>query len=211
MRVADSGSLVAVMLVAATNGCDPSRTSGTADVPLSFVITNNLLAPVSIAVDGVPAIGLNGGRSASLTVRSTAQWLTWTSAKPTDANGQPIPDDIGEVKIAVAGIDRALDISNVIGGRTYITARIFNHTAVAASIGIFDGTTTTCVSLLPAPTGPAAPFTQTGYYQLGPATEIRAFRDPVNCTGPWVAWGQADLRAYSAKSGSLILSLDTAP
>lgn len=203
---------LAVVLVSAIGGCDGARTTSTgADVPLRFLITNHLLAPVQVSVDGAPAIGLNGGASGGIAVPSTAWSLTWTSAKPTDAEGRPIPDDIGEVKVAVSGIGPTLDISNVIGGDTYITARIFNHTNTAVSIGFQNGTVTSCAAALPASTETATNFTQTGYYRLLPTTEIRAFRDPTGCSGSWVAWAPAELRAYSARSGSLVLSLERAP
>lgn len=211
-----AGALVAaalaVVLVAPIVGCDGGRTTSAPDVsPLRFLLTNHLVAPVEVSVDGVPAIGLKGGASAGITVPSTARSLTWTSAKPTDAEGHPIPDDLGEVKIAVGGIGLTLDIENVIGNNTYITARIFNHTSAAVSIGFQNGTVTSCAAALPASTATSTYFTQTGYYRLLPTTEIRAFRDPAHCSGPWVAWAPAELRAFSARSGALVLSLDRAP
>lgn len=199
------------MLVAPIGGCDGARATSTAAVPLRFLITNHLLAPVQVSVDGAPAIGLNSGASGGITVPSTAWSLTWTSAKPTDAEGHPIPDDIGEVKIAVAAIGPTLDISNVVGDDTYITVRILNHTSTPASIGFQNGTVTSCAAALPASTESRTNFTQTGYYRLLPTTEIRAFRDPIRCSGPWVAWTPTELRAYSARSGSLVLSLERAP
>lgn len=203
---------LAVLLVAPIGSCDGGRaTSTAAAAPLRVLITNHLLAPVQVAVDGAPAIGLNGGASGGITVPSTAGSLTWTSAKPTDAEGHPIPDDIGEVKVAVSGIGLTLDISNVIGDDTYITARIFNHTNTAVSIGFQNGTVTSCAAALPASTPTMTTFTQTGYYRLLPTTEIRAFSDPTRCTGSWVAWTPAELRGFSARSGSLVLSLDRAP
>jgi len=54
-------------------------------------------------------------------------------------------------------------------------------------------------------------FTQIGYYRLLPATEIRAYREPTNCTGPYFSWPLSELRKFDEKSGLLVLSLDTAP
>ena len=212
----DAGACIAaalaVVLVAPMIGCDGGRATSPGDgSPLRFLITNHLVAPVEVSVDGVPAIGLRGGATAGIAVPSTAQSLTWTSAKPTDTEGRPIPDDLGEVKVAVGGIGLTLDIDNVIGDNTYITARIFNHTSAAVSIGVQNGTVTSCAAALPASTATATYFTQTGYYRLLPTTEIRAFRDPTHCSGPWVAWAPAELRAFSARSGALVLSLDRAP
>ena len=40
-----------------------------------------------------------------------------------DDAGRPIPDDIQEITVAVSGINRTLEISNVIQDRAYITGR----------------------------------------------------------------------------------------
>ena len=201
-----------VVLLGPLAGCDGKRMASAPDVvPVRFLITNKLLAPVQISVDGVPVIGLNGGASGGITVPSTARTLAWTSAKPTDAEGHPIADDIAEVKVALAGIGPTLEISNSIGGRTYITARIFNHTSVPVSIGVRNGTVTSCAAALPASSSSMINFTQIGYYQLLPTTEIRAFRDPTLCSGPSVAWDSAELSAFSPGSGALVLFLERAP
>lgn len=213
-RAADmlGAAALAFVLVGPLAGCDRGGVASAPDVvPVRFLITNKLLAPVAVSVDGVPVIGLNGGASGGITVPSTARTLAWTSAKPTDAGGHPIADDIAEVKIAVAGIGPTLDISNVIGGRTYITARIFNHTSVPVSIGVRNEAVTSCAAALPASSSSMINFTQTGYYQLLPTTEIRAFRDPMLCSGPSVAWDATELSAFTPGSGSLVLFLERAP
>src|SRR5437762_2761801 len=136
------------------------------DAPVQFVALNELLAPVTISVDGQPYVILSTGRSTALTV-SSAKRLTWTSAKPADADGQPIPDDIGDVQVAVPGINRTLEISNVIEDRTYITARMFNHTDARVSIGVYDGGKVACgAAVLPAAADHSSGFVQIGYYRL---------------------------------------------
>ena len=164
-----------------------------------------------MSVDGIPQLGLQGGKSSGLTVSSKAQWLTWTSAKPMDAHGQPIPDDIGEVKIAVAAINHDLEINNIIGNQTYVTASIFNRTTARVSIGVFDGLSVSCAAALPAASDTRSGFTQIGYYRLLPVTELRAYRDPTNCLGPYISWPSSELRSFDEKSGLLVLSLDNAP
>lgn len=192
--------------------CGSARdTSDPARYPLRFLVSNNLIAPVTVSVDGVPQLGLQGGKSSGLTVPTSAQWVTWTSAKPMDAQGRAIPDDIGEVQIEVAAIGRDLEISNVIDNQPYITAGIFNHTGAAVSIGVYDGVTVSCASALPAASESRSGFTQIGYYKLLPATTIRAYRDPLTCTGPYIAWPTSELREFSEKSGVVVLSLDSAP
>jgi hypothetical protein len=178
---------------------------------VQFQVLNSLIAPVTIAVDGVPYVGLSEGRSSGLSVSSNAQWLTWTSAKPMDARRQLILDDIGEVRVSVSGINGTLEIHNVIADQTYVTARIFNYTPSAVSIGVFDGSSVSCVSELPGTSGTVAAFTQTGYYRLLPATEIRAYRDPAKCTGPYSTWGTTELKGFNRKSGLVYLTLDAAP
>jgi len=201
-----------MVLLALVAACGSARdASGPAEFPVRLIVSNNLIAPVTMSVDGVPQLGLQSGKSSGLTVSSTAQWLTWMSAKPMDSHGQPIQDDIGEVKIAIAGINYVLEISNVIENQTYITAGIFNHTDVPVSIGVYDGLSVSCAAALPAASDARSGFTQIGYYRLLPATVVRAYRDPTLCTGPYVSWPSSELRKFDDKSGLLVLSLDSAP
>jgi hypothetical protein len=197
------------VLVAACEG--GGATAGPGEFPVRFVVANALIAPVTVSIDGVAYIVLTSGRSSGLTVSSRAQWLTWTSAKPMDAAGRPIPDDLGEVKIAVSGINGVLEIRNVVNDQTYITAQIFNHTNAQVSIGVYDGSAVSCAAVLPAAAGSVSGFVQIGYYRLLPATEVRAYRDPLRCTGPYVSWPSPQLAGFTAKSGLLALSLDAAP
>lgn len=199
------------LLVALLAGCDGSYVTAARDGNVQLSVVNNLVAPVSIAIDGVPHVGLFGGTSMGITVSTTAQWLTWTSAKPTDESGVPIPDGIDSVRIAISGINQTLEINNIIHDQAYFTARIFNSTTARVSIGLFDGATVSCVSTLPAAPPGGHVYTQTGYYALLSATELRAYRDPASCTGPFVAWPTSVLRTFEPKSGALILFLDEAP
>ena len=196
-------------LVAACGGAGDA--SDPVAVPVRLIVSNNLVAPVTMSVDGIPQLGLPSGKSSGLTVSSTAQWLTWTSAKPMDSEGRPIPDDIGEVRIAVAAISHELEINNVIDNQPYITASIFNHTMAAVSIGVHDGLHVSCAAALPAASDVRSGFTRIGYYRLLPETEVRAYRDPRNCSGPYLSWPSSELRSFEAKSGLIVLSLDNAP
>src|SRR4051794_19572826 len=87
-----------------------------------FVVSNQLSAPVTISVDDTVALILFSGASGGLAVSPAAQWLTWTSSKPTDTTGTPIADDIGVVRLPVSGIRSGLEITNVINDTTYVTA-----------------------------------------------------------------------------------------
>lgn len=179
--------------------------------PVRLTIHNRLVAPVTIAVDGNPLLGLDGGESSGLTVSSSAQWLTWNSAKPMDNAGRPIPDDIPEISVSVSGINKTLEITNVIQDRTYITGRFFNGTTAPVSIGVFDGSRVACAAALPSLQGTVAGYTQIGYYRLLPATEIRAYRDPATCSGPYSAWPADEIRAFEPGTGRVTLFLLAAP
>ena len=194
------------------SACEQAPTTlAPAAYQVQFLVANELVAPVTITIDGEPYAILQGGRSTSLTVLSSRQWLTWVSAKPMDARGVPIPDDIGDVRMSIAGIRGTLEISNIIQDQTYVTARIFNASTSPVSIGVFDGSTVSCASALPGAAGAVLGFTQIGYYRLLPATEIRAYRDPSRCTGTYVAWSPAQLQEFVPRSGLLTLLLDAAP
>jgi len=176
-----------------------------------FVVTNRLLAPITVAIDDNVTAIITNGKSTGITAASGAQWLTWRSAKPADAHGAAIPDDIREHRIGVPAIGLGLEISNVINDTTYVTASIFNETTSDASIGIFDGVSVSCVSWLPAKAGAVHGFTQTGYYRLSSATELRAYRIGSDCTGAYQAWPKSSLAAFEPKSGLVTLVLNTAP
>lgn len=198
------------LCVASVVACDSAVVAPVEDFPLQFTVVNNLIAPVDIAIDGAAYLTVDDGASTSVTVSSRAQWLTWISQKPMDENGAPIPDDIQTQTVAIGGINRTLEINNVIQDRPYFTARIINNTPASVSIGVVNGAAVTCASKLPGSTTSLF-YTQTGYYRLENATELRAYRDPANCTGPYVTWTRAQLQSLTPKSGLLILSLDDAP
>jgi hypothetical protein len=174
--------------------------------PVSFQVANDLIAPVTINVDGSPYLILSGGRSAPVTVPANSR-LTWTSAKPADAHGERIPDEIGEQSVPVTSIRGTLEITNVIGSQTYFTARIFNFTSTRVSIGVFQESTLWCAALLPAATSGVPGFTLTGYYRLLPSTELRAYTTSADCTGAYVPWSSSQLSSVDAKSGLVTLSL----
>ena len=202
-----AGALLVCMGVA----CGGGETGVMPGFRVQFGVSNNLLAPVAIAIDGVAHINLSGGGRASLSVASSAQWLSWNSAKPMDSDGQPIQDDIGEVTVAVSGINGALEITNVIKDQTYITAQIHNLTTAPVSIGVSDGSAVSCAARLPGASSARTGYTQIGYYRLLAATELRAYRDPAACTGPYVSWTAAQIRSFAPKSGLVVLALETAP
>jgi len=202
------GALCLALVVA----CDGSKTTGAPEeFQVQFEVLNYLVAPVHIAVDGTPYMSLFGGTMSTIIVSSRAERVSWISAKPTDENNVPIPDDIVVQERPVAGIDKKLEITNVIGDHTYVSARIFNDTPVPVSIGVFDGTKVICASKLPASTASTRKFTQVGYYRLLAETELRAYSDPSNCTGSYVAWPNSVLRNYQEKTGALLLTLNSPP
>jgi hypothetical protein len=203
-----SSSLTLLLIV----GCSDDVRLNTEPAQLyQFVITNQLLAPITVAIDDNVTAIITSRKSTGVTAASGAQWLTWTSAKPTDVHGAEIPDDIRKQRIGVPAIRLALEITNVINDTTYITSSIFNETTSDASIGIFDGTSVTCVSWLPAKSGAVYGFTQTGYYRLSAAMEIRAYRFGSDCTGTFIAWPRTLLASFEPKSGLVTLVLNAAP
>ena len=207
--VVHASRIATVVLLATACESDSVTTVPAGSAGLVFV-TNNLIAPVSISVDGTPHAILWNGQTTALAVSRTAQWLTWQSAKPMDAQGRVIPDDIGDIRVPVAAIRGVLEINNVINDQTYVTASIFNNTSAGVSIGVYDGSSVSCASELPAKSDNASGFTQIGYYKLLASTEIRAYRES-GCSGPFLSWSHAQLQEFESKSGLLRLTLDSAP
>ncbi len=210
VAAASATSVAALLALAAacSTALDPA---GPGEFPVRTIVANHLIAPITVSVDGVPVVGLQSGGSSGITFSSSAKLLTWASAKPLGSDGRVIDDDIGDVRISIASIDRVLDIGNVIDNQTYITARIFNYTDVPAAIGVSDGVYVSCGVPLPAATGAVHSYTQTGYYRLLSTTEIRAYRDPTRCSGPYTPWPASELRAFSPSSGLIILTLNSPP
>ena len=178
---------------------------------LRFIVSNELAAPVTIAVDDTVMLILFSGASSGLAVSPSAQWLTWTSSKPTDTTGTPIADDIREVRVPVSGIRTTLEINNIINDTTYVTAGLFNPTTARVSIGVYDGSTVSCAGVLRGTTGGVVGFTKIGYYRLLPRTEIRAYRDEFSCAGPYVSWPASQLMQFTPKSGLITLTMTSAP
>ena len=208
-RLAATTLLAPMVAAAACNSS--SAIPETTDFPVRFLVSNELIAPVTISIDGTTYSILTSGKDIGLTVSSRAQWLTWTSAKPAGSDGAAIPDDIGEVRVPISGINGALEIRNVINDQTYVTARIFNTTNAPALIGVSDGVTVSCAGVLPAAADSVKGFVQIGYYRLLPATEVRAYRAASRCSGPYVAWPSSQLAAFTARSGLVTLLLESAP
>ena len=178
--------------------------------PVTFRAANDLVAPVTIKVNGEPYLILSSGRSTQVTLPANTR-LTWTSAKPADAHGQMIPDEIGEQTVDVSSITGALEITNIIGNQTYFTARIFNFTTTRVSIGVFEGSTLWCAALLPELAQGVPGFIIIGYYRLLPATELRAYTASADCTGSYVSWPSSQLTDFQTNSGLLTLSLEPTP
>jgi hypothetical protein len=172
---------------------------------VQFIASNSLLAPITIHVDGVPNVILNFGMSATVTA-STRSHVTWTSAKPADANGNIIPDEIGVNEIPFSGQNHVVEITNIINDQPYFTASIHNFTDLTVSIGVYDGSAVACVAVLPAAMS-APGFVQTGYYRVTTHTELRAYLNPSGCTGSYVVWPPSELAAYTPKSGLLRIAL----
>src|SRR5438105_3757090 len=113
-RLPVSRTLIGFVAIALGASCESDGPMpSTTPFAVRFAVANQLVSPVTIAIDGTPYVILTAGKSTSLTVPSNAQWLTWTSAKAAGANGLAFPDDISEVRVAVSGIGTALEISNV--------------------------------------------------------------------------------------------------
>lgn len=201
-------SSVTVVVIALAAAC---AGDGASNVPTvytaQFTLSNALIAPITILVDGEPNVMLNNGMTATVAA-STRSHVTWRSAKPADALGHMIPDDIGENSINVFGTGQVFEITNIINDQPYFTASIFNQTNTVVSIGVYDGQTVTCAGVLPAASTRAG-FVQIGYYRVTPVTELRAYNNPTSCTGSYAVWPPSEISQYAPKSGLLRLTLTT--
>ena len=200
-----------LVCVAACRGGDATSPGTDGQFKVMFVAHNHLLAPVTIAIDSVPFATISGGSNTGLNVSSKSPWLIWRSAEPLDNSGKVIPDDLEDVKVSLLGISQLLEITNIVRDQPYITGSVFNKTTTPVSIGVFNGSSVTCVAALPARSPAAYGFVQFGYYRLFPATEVRAYSDPTNCTGAYKTWPKSEIQAYQPRSGAVLLVLESAP
>ena len=208
IRTRVAAVLQAIAVLGACSG-DGNGMSGPNDGLVTFNVANDLIAPVTITVGGSPYAIVNSGRSMQLTLPANTR-LLWTSAKPADALGNKIDDQVGDIAVAVAAINGTLEFTNVIENQTYFTARLFNFTNTRVSIGVFDGSKVWCAAVLPEQSPTAPGFVLIGYYKLLPTTEVRAYTTAGDCTGAYVSWPGAQLTDLQAKSGLLTLSLEPA-
>lgn len=200
--------LAALLPILVLGACDGASTLTVPnDEPVTFLVANDLIAPVTITVNGSPYAILSTGRSMQLTLPATTR-LVWTSAKPADSYGNRIDDQVGDITVNVAAINGTLELTNIIDNETYFTARLFNFTNTRVSIGVFDGAKVWCAAVLPEQSPTAPGFVVIGYYKLLPVTEVRAYTTATDCTGPYVPWPGAQLTDLQAKSGLITLSLE---
>jgi hypothetical protein len=192
------------LLLAFAVACSDDTASAPLIYTAQFTAANDLIAPITIHVDGVPNVILLSGMSATIAA-STRSHVTWTSAKPADAFGHLIPDDIGVNEVPF-GSNRVLEITNIINDQPHFTASIYNFTNLVASIGVFDGSAVACVAVLPAASNKPG-FVQTGYYRATRLTELRAYQNPSGCTGAYTAWPSSEIGAYAPKTGLIRVSL----
>jgi len=140
-----AGVLLTIAVLGACGG--ESGISGPNDGSVTFNVANDLVAPVTITVNGSAYAIISSGGSMQLTLPASTR-LVWTSAKPADALGNKIDDQVGEITVAVAAINGTLELTNVIENQTYFTARLFNFTNTRVSIGVFDGSKVWCAAVL---------------------------------------------------------------
>src|SRR5437764_34040 len=89
-RSMPSWNLIAMTVMALGVACGTNPVATEAPTfTVRFSLSNRLVAPVTLFVDGVPHVALLGGGNTHVAVPSTARWLSWTSAKPAGANGVP--------------------------------------------------------------------------------------------------------------------------
>lgn len=197
----------ALLLILVLGACQGEATSAPNDSQVAFSVVNDLIAPVTITIDGSPYAIVGGGGSIQLRLPANTR-LVWTSAKPADSHGNKIDDQVGDITVNVAAINGTLELTNFIDNETYFTARLFNFTNTRVSIGVFDGSKVWCAAVLPEQSPTVPGFVVIGYYKLLPVTEVRAYTTALDCTGPYVPWPGAQLTDLQAKTGLVTLSLE---
>lgn len=198
MRSAIRGAL---LLVLCLEGCGDS---GPAQPPQPIVVTvfNFLGDPVSLSAGATPYGSITGSGKTVLSLPGGTRALRWTVQTPRYSNGEAQPSDLGPIDVPVSDLG-SVDINNVADGQAYYTPSFANRTGDTVEIGIFNGSSVQCVSLL----GPSGfGYARFAYFRMTAVSEFRYYRKHTGCTGHYLFWGyDAIAKNYVAKTGAISL------
>lgn len=182
-----------------------SVTAGSA----TLVVTNHLLYPVNLLVNGRAVGSVPPGETRETVQSSSSLSLSWELVRPTVA-GRAIGDTIGG---RYSTIDRpsgryTFTVDNRVGDSAFFVPSITNRSAVALLIEANGGlqSENRCNCTAPANTENVI----AGYYRLFNNSSLRLYRSGTNYTGRYLIWSNFASRVEEATGRYRVLTT-TAP
>lgn len=178
---------------------------------VTIVVTNQLLNPVNIEVNGVVQGSVPGGETRQTTVAYVSPLqVSWTLIRSTTTQGTPVGDDIGGEFSTLSNPPGQLDytIDAIVGNSYIFRPLIVNQSAVPLLMGVNEGlqSQNRCNCVVPA----FSSGTQIGYYLLYSNSNVRAYRSGNGYTGGYIYW-QDFANGVNPSSGAVTLTATQAP
>ncbi len=178
---------------------------------VTIVVTNQLLNPINVEVNGIVRGSVDGGDTRQTTVPySTSLAVSWTLIRSTTSQGTPVGDDIGGDFSVVTnpGSRLSYTVDAVIGDTHIFRPQIVNQTAVALLMGVNEGlqAQNRCNCVVSA----FSSGTEIGYYLLYSNSNVRAYRQSNGYAGGYLYWDDF-ANSVNSVTGSIRLTATQAP
>ncbi len=178
---AQSSTLSALAAEATQAAPTAAPTAGARPGP-SIMVSNKLVRPVKIFVDGTYKLDLQPGGFEAVSLDAAPASVRWSVVKPTTAKGLPLGSDMGGVFDKVKAGDE-LTIASKVGGQLYFYPIVSNTSSKDCAVTIDNGWTDEII------TGVVIPSRQEdfdlGYYPLYSYSNVT-----LECGGQFYWWGQ---------------------
>jgi hypothetical protein len=180
----------------------------------TIVVTNHLLFPINVTVNGVLVGSVAGESTAQKNIgKVDTLTLRWSLVRATTTAGTSVGDDMGgefPVITAPAGAE-LFDVDNLIEDKVFMVPVVTNTTPqrflMAANVGLPEENRCDCTVL--GNTSDVA----IGYYVLPTGGNVRGYRAEIGYSGPFIFWEDGPLfRAnLQPESGRINLLADFVP
>jgi len=176
--------------IAACGGDSPSGPSAGAT---TLKVTNDLLIPIQINVNGTPAgrVEASSVGEFNLGAIDTLK-MDWDMVCSTMPDGEPIGYEGGGVfsTIRTTGGVKSVTIDNEIGSSVYFTPAITNKSSDGLQAVVNEGLASEIQC--PLVVAPGAQSVALGYYRLYSTTSVRGYKAGSNYAGTSVTWMYGD-------------------
>jgi uncharacterized protein (TIGR03437 family) len=198
----------------------PSSPTGPNGQNVTLSVTNKLIYPVDVTVNGTVVNRVAASSSSAVKVAgSYGMQVGYELVRPTTTSGTPEGEQMTGIYPALTNPSGTLSyvVNNVLGGQAYFAPFIHNTSGVGALMGVNMGLLhqNECNCIIGA-TGTST----IGYYKLFPNSNVRAYPASSNysASSGYAYWGQdptgapnATFPAVAADTGAVTLNLVTAP